>query len=86
MVVTFDNKERNAKLSLRQSEILAKLQAIVDDIACGCEKCAPYKTAPPNSPAHLLLRLQEVCSDVPPRIWTVHARVNTRVAVHRQPH
>ena len=33
MVVTFDNTERNAKLSLRQSEILAKLQTIVDDIA-----------------------------------------------------
>lgn len=38
MVVTFDNAERNAKLSLRQSEILAKLQTIVEDIACGCEK------------------------------------------------
>jgi glutamate--cysteine ligase catalytic subunit len=38
MVVTFDNAERNAKLSLRQSEILAKLQTIVEDIACGSEK------------------------------------------------
>ncbi|KAI0085186.1 glutamate-cysteine ligase catalytic subunit [Irpex rosettiformis] len=37
MVVTFDNQERNAKLSLRQSEILAKLQKIVDDIACDCD-------------------------------------------------
>ena len=42
MVVTFDNAERNAKLSLRQSEILAKLQTIVDDIACGCEKCVSH--------------------------------------------
>ena len=39
MVVTFDNTDRNAKLSLRQSEILAKLQTIVEDIASGCEKC-----------------------------------------------
>ena len=38
MVVTFDNAERNAKLSLRQSEILAKLEKIVEDIAEGCEK------------------------------------------------
>ena len=38
MVVTFDNTDRNAKLSLRQSEILAKLEKIVEDIACGCEK------------------------------------------------
>lgn len=42
MVVTFDNTERNAKLSLRQSEILAKLQKIVDDIACGCDKCVHH--------------------------------------------
>lgn len=33
MVLTFDDEEKNAKLSLRQSEILAKLQTIVDDIA-----------------------------------------------------
>ena len=43
MVVSFDDEERNAKLSLRQSEILAKLQLIVDDIAdCGCDQCALY--------------------------------------------
>ncbi|TCD70319.1 hypothetical protein EIP91_003948 [Steccherinum ochraceum] len=33
MVVAFDNEEKNAKLSLRQTEILAKLQSIVNDIA-----------------------------------------------------
>ncbi|KAH8107999.1 glutamate-cysteine ligase catalytic subunit [Cristinia sonorae] len=33
MVVAFDNVEKNAKLSLRQTEILAKLQSIVNDIA-----------------------------------------------------
>ncbi|KAI0633570.1 glutamate-cysteine ligase catalytic subunit [Trametes polyzona] len=33
MVASFDDQEKNAKLSLRQTEILAKLQAIVDDIA-----------------------------------------------------
>lgn len=33
MVVSFDNEEKNAKLSLRQTEILAKLQSIVNDIA-----------------------------------------------------
>ncbi|EKM54562.1 uncharacterized protein PHACADRAFT_258498 [Phanerochaete carnosa HHB-10118-sp] len=40
MVVAFDNAERNAKLSLRQTEILAKLQTIVEDIACGVDKSA----------------------------------------------
>lgn len=33
MVVAFDDQEKNAKLSLRQTEILAKLQSIVNDIA-----------------------------------------------------
>jgi len=33
MVVSFDNEEKNAKLSLRQTEILAKLSAIVNDIS-----------------------------------------------------
>ncbi|KAH9892776.1 glutamate-cysteine ligase catalytic subunit [Cubamyces lactineus] len=32
MVAVFDDHEKNAKLSLRQTEILAKLQAIVNDI------------------------------------------------------
>ncbi|KAH9485562.1 Glutamate--cysteine ligase [Psilocybe cubensis] len=36
MVVSFDDKEKNAKLSLRQTEILAKLSAIVDDIGADC--------------------------------------------------
>jgi len=36
MVVTFDDKEKNAKLSLRQTEILTKLSAIVDDICADC--------------------------------------------------
>lgn len=36
MVVSFDNAERNAKLSLRQTEILAKLNTIVGDICADC--------------------------------------------------
>ncbi|PPQ68044.1 hypothetical protein CVT25_014505 [Psilocybe cyanescens] len=36
MVISFDDKEKNAKLSLRQTEILAKLAAIVDDIGADC--------------------------------------------------
>lgn len=39
MVVAFNNDDHDARLSLRQSEILAKLQTIVDDIAdCGCDQ------------------------------------------------
>ncbi|KAF8160745.1 glutamate-cysteine ligase catalytic subunit [Crassisporium funariophilum] len=36
MVVSFDDKEKNAKLSLRQTEILAKLNTIVDDLGADC--------------------------------------------------
>ena len=33
MVAAFDDQDKNVKLSLRQTEILAKLQSIVSDIA-----------------------------------------------------
>jgi glutamate--cysteine ligase catalytic subunit len=36
MVISFDHNEKNAKLSLRQTEILAKLNAIVNDISLDC--------------------------------------------------
>jgi glutamate--cysteine ligase catalytic subunit len=36
MVISFDNEEKNAKLSLRQTEILEKLSSIVSDISSGC--------------------------------------------------
>jgi glutamate--cysteine ligase catalytic subunit len=36
MVVVFDDKEKIAKLSLRQTEILAKLDAIVSNISADC--------------------------------------------------
>ncbi|KAF5351769.1 hypothetical protein D9756_007617 [Leucocoprinus leucothites] len=36
MVISFDDQQKNAKLSLRQTEILEKLNAIVDDICADC--------------------------------------------------
>jgi hypothetical protein len=36
MVVAFNDLEKTAKLSLRQTEILAKLAAIVEDICVDC--------------------------------------------------
>ena len=38
MVVSFDDNEKNAKLSLRQTEILAKLNDIVNDISADCSE------------------------------------------------
>lgn len=36
MVVVFDDENKNAKVSLRQQEILAKLSSIVNDINADC--------------------------------------------------
>ena len=36
MVASFDDDARSVKLSLRQTEILAKLQTIVDGISSNC--------------------------------------------------
>lgn len=36
MVISFDKEEKNAKLSLRQTEILQKLGSIVSDITADC--------------------------------------------------
>lgn len=81
MVVSFDNEDRNAKLSLRQSEILAKLQTIVDDIAdCGCDQYVSFMSA--SSPRMNRISPQEVGAHVPSGIWAVHARVDPWVAIH----
>lgn len=50
MVASFDDDTRNAKLSLRQTEILAKLQTIVDDISSSCpdQYVVPAQSRQPN--------------------------------------
>ena len=45
MVAAFDDHDKNAKLSLRQTEILAKLQSIVSHIASDSD--VPYVSSPP---------------------------------------
>ena len=42
MVVSFDDENRNARLSLRQTEILEKLRSIVDDISDGVDEQYVY--------------------------------------------
>lgn len=36
MVISFDDAEKNAKLSLSQTEMLQKLSSIVSDVPAGC--------------------------------------------------
>ncbi|KAJ1304844.1 hypothetical protein OPQ81_005978 [Rhizoctonia solani] len=40
IVVSYDNENKNARLSLRQSEILAKLKDVVNDLCNGCPASA----------------------------------------------
>ncbi|KAF5370723.1 hypothetical protein D9758_001829 [Tetrapyrgos nigripes] len=54
MVVSFDNEEKNAKLSLRQTEILAKLSAIVDDISSDSDNSIAVPTFHPEYGRYML--------------------------------
>lgn len=45
MVVAFDDQDRDARLSLRQTEILKKLETVCDDLPCGPKNtCGPPTT------------------------------------------
>ncbi|THV05006.1 glutamate-cysteine ligase catalytic subunit [Dendrothele bispora CBS 962.96] len=54
MVVSFDNEEKNAKLSLRQTEILAKLSAIVNDISSDHDNSIAVPTFHPEYGRYML--------------------------------
>ncbi|KAF8650391.1 hypothetical protein AX16_005199 [Volvariella volvacea WC 439] len=54
MVVSFDDEEKNAKLSLRQTEILAKLNAIVDNISAECSEGASVPKFHPEYGRYML--------------------------------
>lgn len=52
MVVSFDDNEKNAKLSLRQTEILAKLNDIVNDISADCPEGYVHASGSYRQPIH----------------------------------
>ncbi|OBZ70552.1 Glutamate--cysteine ligase [Grifola frondosa] len=54
MVVLFDDQEKNVKLSLRQTEILEKLQSIVTDIASDRGESASVPTFHPEYGRYML--------------------------------
>ncbi|KAH7925518.1 GCS-domain-containing protein [Leucogyrophana mollusca] len=54
MVVSFDNEEKNAKLSLRQTEILAKLSKIVNDLSDDAVETASIPTFHPEYGRYML--------------------------------
>ncbi|KAG5735778.1 Glutamate--cysteine ligase [Termitomyces sp. T112] len=54
MVVSFDEDQKNAKLSLRQTEILAKLSIIVNDICADCPTDVSVPTFHPEYGRYML--------------------------------
>ncbi|KAF8070687.1 glutamate-cysteine ligase catalytic subunit [Lyophyllum atratum] len=54
MVISFDDAEKNAKLSLRQTEILAKLSTIVDNICADCPAEVSVPTFHPEYGRYML--------------------------------
>ncbi|KAG7098839.1 hypothetical protein E1B28_000743 [Marasmius oreades] len=54
MVISFDDEKKNAKLSLRQTEILAKLSAIVSDICSECDSSIAVPTFHPEYGRYML--------------------------------
>ncbi len=74
MVVVFDDENKNAKVSLRQQEILAKLSSIVNDINADC----------PEQLVHFLggdslisLSFQYLCTHFSSRIWSIYAGIDS---------
>lgn len=74
MVAIFDNEEKDVRLSLRQTEILAKLQSIVSDIASDRgETSVSSPLLLCRQPHMRFISMQTLCSNLPPGIWTFHA-------------
>ena len=73
MVAAFDDQEKNVKLSLRQTEILAKLQSIVNDIASDRGEPCVLPSRAREASLCTFIGTQTLCADVPPRVWPVHA-------------
>lgn len=74
MVVSFDDNEKNAKLSLRQTEILAKLNDIVNDISADCpEGYVPgslYRRC--NHLFHIVLLCPNSIQNTDDTCWNLH--------------
>ena len=74
MVVSFDDIEKNAKLSLRQTEILAKLNDIVNDISADCPKeyvpGSSYRRS--NHLFHIVLLCPNSIQNTDATCWNLH--------------
>lgn len=72
MVVALDDETKNAKLSLRQTEILAKLSSIVNDISL---ETADSCVEPSLGASKQFILVQHCGTYFSSGIWTLHAGI-----------
>lgn len=79
MVISLDEENKNAVLSLRQTEILAKLQPLTSEIDANTDSsyvCFFLRFV------YCLTSFQNICPYLSSGIWPVHARVYPRLTLH----
>lgn len=81
MVVAFDDVEKNAKLSLRQSEILEKLANICNDLSDETDDRQVLLPRCFCATEHFSSQYRH--SDIPSRVWALYARVYTWPPLYR---
>ena len=83
MVVSFDDAQKRALLSLRQTEILMKLQSVTLDPELEKYKPTEWYVLPIQDVRDT--RLKEQCLDpnLSSRVRTIHARIYARLPIHR---
>ena len=83
MVVACDDEAKKAMLSLRQSEILQKLQSVTLDHKLEKYKPKEWYVQTESHRATLATHMQRNDPYIPPRVRKVHARVHARRALLR---
>lgn len=81
MVVSFDDENKRALLSLRQTEILMKLQSVTLDPELEKRKPANWYALPSWRLSQA--DVQRVHPYLPSRVWTIYARIDPRMPLYR---
>jgi hypothetical protein len=79
MVVSFDDENKKALLSLRQTEILMKLQSVTLDPELEKRKPANWYVLPSMTQADV----QRIHPNLSPGIRTIHVRIDSRMPLYR---
>lgn len=82
-MVAFDDETKNAKVSLRQQEILAKLSSIVDDLSADS---AEQLAHPFHYRSLISHRFQYFRTHFSSRVWSLYAGIDSCLSIHRIHH